>query len=88
MAEVLAPPSEPDQRATRAARDRAARHGLTTREREILSLLAAGESNRAIGERLFISQTTVASHVANILSKLGVDSRAKATAYAHRHDLA
>jgi non-specific serine/threonine protein kinase len=87
MAEMLAPP-EPDQLANQMVRGQAATHGLTRREREILSLLAAGESNRAIGEHLFISQTTVATHVANILSKLGVDSRSKATAYAHRHDLA
>ena len=64
-----------------------ARHGLTPREIEILRLVAAGNSNREIGERLFISPTTVARHVANIFGKLGVDSRAKATAYARRHGL-
>ena len=88
MADVLATPAEPDQVATRTVRGQAATHGLTKRELEVLRLLAAGESNRAIGERLFISPTTVASHVANIFGKLGVDSRAKATAFAHRHDLA
>ncbi len=62
----------------------AASRGLTAREVEIVRLLIAGESNREIGEHLFISSTTVARHVANILSKLGVDSRAKAAAYAHR----
>ena len=40
-----------------------------------------------IGERLFISPTTVARHVANICGKLGVNSRTKVTAYAHRHGL-
>jgi predicted ATPase/DNA-binding CsgD family transcriptional regulator len=63
-------------------------HGLTGRELEILRLVSAGESNREIGERLFISPTTVARHVANIFDKLGVDSRAKATAYAYQRGLA
>src|SRR5262249_12027673 len=65
----------------------AATFGLTQRELEVLRLLAAGERTRAIGERLFISSATVATHIANIYGKLGVDSRAKATAFAHRHDL-
>jgi excisionase family DNA binding protein len=88
MAEVLAPPAEPDPMASRTVRGRTATHGLTKREQEVLRLMAAGESNRAIGETLFISPTTVASHVTNIFGKLGVDSRAKATAFAHRHNLA
>ncbi len=54
----------------------------------MLRLLAAGENNRTIAERLFISPATVASHVAHIYAKIGVDSRAKAAAYAHRHRLA
>lgn len=62
-------------------------HRLTGREREILRRLAAGESNRAIAAALFISPTTVASHVAHIFGKLGVHSRGEAAAYAHRHDL-
>jgi DNA-binding NarL/FixJ family response regulator len=62
----------------------AAPHGLTGREVEILRLLAAGESNREIAEQLFISPTTVARHVANIFGKLGVDTRAKASAQARR----
>ncbi|MBA2518043.1 MAG: response regulator transcription factor [Chloroflexia bacterium] len=88
VAEVLAPPADPDQSATRPVRGQAAPHGLTKREREILRLLAAGERNRAIAERLFISPTTVASHVANLFAKLGVESRAQAIAVALRHDLA
>jgi non-specific serine/threonine protein kinase len=88
MAEVLSPPAEPDPLATRTVRGQTAPHDLTKRELEVLQLLAAGESNRAIGERLFISPTTVASHVAHIFGKLGVDSRAQATAFALRHDLA
>jgi ATP/maltotriose-dependent transcriptional regulator MalT len=70
-----------------APRGRDATHGLTKREREILQLLAIGASNRVIGERLFISPATVATHVASILRKLGVETRAEAAANAHRHDL-
>jgi predicted ATPase/DNA-binding CsgD family transcriptional regulator len=62
-------------------------HTLTERELEVLGLLVAGHRNREIGEALFISPTTAARHVANICNKLGVDSRAKAAAYAHQHCL-
>ena len=62
-------------------------HGLTTRELEVLRLLAAGHSNRELGDLLFISPATAARHVANIYAKLAVDSRAQATAYAHQHGL-
>jgi non-specific serine/threonine protein kinase len=87
-ADLLASPAAPAQAATRTGRHRTSPHGLTKRELDVLRLLAAGESSRAIGERLYISPTTVASHVASIYAKLGVDSRAKATAFALRHDLA
>ncbi|MBA3414081.1 MAG: response regulator transcription factor, partial [Chloroflexia bacterium] len=63
-------------------------HSLTKREPEVLALLGEGLSNREIGDRLFISPTTAARHVANVFAKLGVDTRAKAAAYAHRHGLA
>jgi predicted ATPase/DNA-binding CsgD family transcriptional regulator len=69
------------------AQARAAAHGLTKREFEILRLLATGRSNREVAEALFISPTTVARHVANIYNKLGVDSRAKMTAFALQHGL-
>jgi len=51
---------------------------LTTREEEILKLLATGESNREIGRRLFISEQTVKNHVASIFRKLQVNDRTKA----------
>jgi predicted ATPase/DNA-binding CsgD family transcriptional regulator len=60
---------------------------LTEREREVLRLLAAGHNNRELGNLLFISPATVARHISNIYGKLGVDSRAKAAAYAHQHGL-
>ena len=61
--------------------------GLTSRELEVLRILAEGRTNRVIAERLFISEKTVASHVSHIFTKLGVSSRAAATAYAYDHDL-
>lgn len=58
---------------------------LTKREREVLELLESGLSNRAIGERLRVSLKTVEYHVSNVLSKLGLRSRAEAAAFAARH---
>jgi len=57
---------------------------LTTREREIVELLADGASNRSIAARLAISRHTVKFHVASILGKLGARSRAEAVALALR----
>jgi DNA-binding NarL/FixJ family response regulator len=62
--------------------------GLSRRESEVLALVAAGKTNRAIASELFISEKTVARHVSNIFAKLGLASRAEATAYAYRHGLA
>jgi predicted ATPase/DNA-binding CsgD family transcriptional regulator len=56
--------------------------GLTPREREIVALVAAGHSNRAIAEELFISPATAARHVANIHAKLGFTSRTQIAAWA------
>jgi DNA-binding CsgD family transcriptional regulator len=61
--------------------------GLTRRELEVLRLVAAGETNKAIAAELFISDRTVERHVSNIFTKLGVSSRAAATAYAYEHQL-
>ena len=55
---------------------------LTPREREIVALVAAGRSNRAIAAELFISPATAARHVANILAKLGFTSRTQIAAWA------
>jgi DNA-binding CsgD family transcriptional regulator len=62
--------------------------GLTGREVEVLRLIAAGHSNRAIAEALFISPNTVLHHVSNIFAKTGVANRAEAAAYATRQGLA
>ena len=61
--------------------------GLSVREVEVLRLVATGKSNRAIALQLAISEKTVARHVSNIFTKLGVISRAAATAYAYEHGL-
>ena len=60
---------------------------LTSREREVLRLIALGRSDRDIGEELFISRATAARHVANIFLKLSVNTRTAAAAYAFRHGL-
>ncbi|MEU1043217.1 AAA family ATPase [Streptomyces sp. NPDC005907] len=68
----------------RAAADPVEALGLTSRERDVLRLVAAGRSNRQIAERLFISPKTASVHVSNILAKLGVSGRGEAAALAHR----
>lgn len=61
--------------------------GLTPREAEVLTLVAAGKTNRTIADELVISEKTVARHVSNIFTKLGVGSRSAATAYAYKRGL-
>ncbi len=61
--------------------------GLTARELQVLRLVAAGQTNRSIAADLFLSERTVERHMSNILTKLGVSSRAAATAYAYQHQL-
>jgi DNA-binding CsgD family transcriptional regulator len=58
---------------------------LSQREAEVLRLVAVGKSNREIAAALFISLNTVATHVRNILTKIGAANRAEAAAYAVRH---
>jgi DNA-binding NarL/FixJ family response regulator len=60
---------------------------LSERERDVLGHVAAGETNREVAAALSISEHTVARHVQNIFTKLGVTSRAAATAYAYEHGL-
>ena len=55
---------------------------LSPREIEVLREVAFGRTNREIGERLFISEETVKTHVASLLSKLGLQNRTQVVAYA------
>jgi DNA-binding CsgD family transcriptional regulator len=75
------------QRAAAASDKPAAPGGLTPREIEVLKLVAAGLSNRTIGRKLFVSELTVKRHVANVLAKLELPSRAAAAAYAAKTGL-
>lgn len=62
-------------------------HPLSTREEEVLRLLSTGLSNREIGRLLFISESTVKTHVEHIIGKLGVSDRVQAAVWAARHGL-
>ena len=62
--------------------------GLTEREAEVIALVAAGRSNREIADALVISEKTVARHLSNIFTKLGLPSRTAAAAFAFEHGLA
>jgi DNA-binding CsgD family transcriptional regulator/tetratricopeptide (TPR) repeat protein len=74
--ETIAEPEAPDSPA--------ASLGLTRREAEVLALVAAGRTNRQIGQALFITPKTAGVHVSRILAKLGVAGRGEAAAIAHR----
>ena len=65
----------------------AAPAGLSSREVEILRLVARGLSNREIGRELYISEHTAANHIRSILRKTGCANRTEAASYAHRHGL-
>ena len=60
---------------------------LTEREREVLAWMVEGLNNTQIAARLTVSQSTIKSHVSNILTRLGVSSRTEAVAFALRHKL-
>jgi ATP/maltotriose-dependent transcriptional regulator MalT len=79
--EALVDPARPSDAVTPP------RRGLTAREVEVLRLVASGRTNRAIAADLFLSEKTVARHLSNIFTKLGLPSRAAATAFAYQHGL-
>ena len=79
--EALADPAQPSDPGNLAGR------GLTAREVEVLRLVASGRTNRAVAADLFLSEKTVARHLSNIFTKLGLPSRAAATAFAYQHGL-
>jgi DNA-binding NarL/FixJ family response regulator len=81
---VAIPAATPSAPAAEPERPPVDDRGLTTREREVLALLVEGHTNRRIGERLFISESTAGVHVSNILGKLGVSTRTEAATVAAR----
>jgi len=74
--------------ATADAEDDLDPFGLTPRERQVLTLVARGSTNREIGAELFMAEKTASVHVSRILAKLDVRSRTEAAAVAHRLGLA
>jgi DNA-binding NarL/FixJ family response regulator len=66
---------------------RAVNLGLTTRELQVLRLVAAGRTNRAIAAELVLGERTVDRHVSKIFTKLGLSSRAAGAGYAYEHRL-
>jgi DNA-binding CsgD family transcriptional regulator len=62
-------------------------HGLSRRELEVLRHVAGGKTNKEIATELVLSERTVERHVSNIFAKLGVSTRAAATAFAYEHEL-
>lgn len=61
--------------------------GLTSREAEVLRLVAAGHTNKEVAAALFLSDKTIARHLSNIFTKAGVSTRSAATAFAFEHDM-
>jgi DNA-binding NarL/FixJ family response regulator len=61
---------------------------LTDREREVIALIGEGLKNKQVGERMFISETTVTHHLSSVFSKLDVSDRLELIIYAFRHGLA
>jgi two-component system, NarL family, nitrate/nitrite response regulator NarL len=84
MSDVLGEMTHADQRGEHGDRI----SSLTERERQVINLVAEGLKNKQIGQRLFISETTVTHHLSSIFSKLGVSDRLELVIYAFGHKLA
>ena len=63
------------------------KHRLSKRELEVLRLLASGKTNKDIGKELYLSERTIDRHVSNVFTKIGVGTRAAATAFAYENGL-
>lgn len=61
--------------------------GLTPREAEVLALMASGLPNSAIARRLYVSESTIKTHVNHVFTKIGVSDRAQAVSFAYRHGM-
>jgi DNA-binding NarL/FixJ family response regulator len=84
VAAIITQPSAPDP----GLGGRRLPDGLTAREAEVLTLLAAGLSNSEIAQRLYLSHATVKTHINRIFAKTGARDRAQAVRYAYQHGLA
>jgi len=73
--------------ARRAPAELPALHELTARELEILQLVASGDSNRRIAQRLWVTEQTVKFHLSNVYRKLGVSNRTEASHVAHQRNM-
>jgi DNA-binding NarL/FixJ family response regulator len=87
VAAVVSRPPAPADLGSPGPGDRKPPDGLTTREAEVLSLLASGLSNAEIAQRLYLSHATVKTHINRIFAKTGVRDRAQAVRYAYQHGL-
>lgn len=79
--------ADPDARRVTALIGEAPASGLSSRELDVLRLVARGGTNKEIAAELFVSEHTVARHLSNIYTKLGVTSRSAATAFGYEHEL-
>jgi DNA-binding NarL/FixJ family response regulator len=87
FAQLGAAPDLEHARALMPVSGSAPRHGLTERELQVLRLVVLGKTNHSIASELVVSDHTVRRHLQNIFAKLGVSSRAAATAFALQHGL-
>lgn len=87
MLEMFAPILPGEEESDAEDTDLSLLNSLTERETEVLKLIAEGYTNQEIAERLFISMTTVKTHVGNILEKIGAQNRVQAVIFAFQHGL-